>query len=376
MRTSPILALVVAILCAHGASSDNCFTQSGSNIRVNGACTFEKTTILSKTGEFTIDTSAGTEDLKSEGTLKIGDCAMKLKLTVEDREGTLKVNGYSFDLPAVATIKQGIISFVDKKRGTPYELPLCSPSFTKVDEGQKIYVEYSMSSSDLRMLFTGVSLYSNSSKKRSLSTSMKILIGVLIAGIVLGGLALVGFLILRSVSNRKKHAKQSKEEKKPIADKKQALEKALDKPVAEKALDKPVVEKKACVKKAPEKPKAKKIDPIVKQVDETQSFEDIPVIKPKSPPVVQFSKPIPGRKPSVSFSREIDVELTPEYIPRTAKQAVSQRVTRRSVSPAKNTIEEWQARRTAKSDPMIEEMRIEESFPGSEDDGLDTAFSP
>jgi len=44
--------------------------------------------------------------------------------------------------------------------------------------------------------------------------------------------------------------------------------------VAEKALDKPVVEKKAGVKKAPEKPTAKKIDPIIKQVDETQSFEE------------------------------------------------------------------------------------------------------
>jgi len=274
MRTSEILALVVAILCAYGASSDNCFRQSGSNIKVNGACTSEKATILSKTGEFTIDFSGSSGASKEWiGNLDFEGCPMKLQLLRSSTGSTLNVNGYSFDLPAVATIKQGSVVFKDKRGETPISSS-CSPSFTKVDEGQKINVEYSMSSSDLRMLFNGVSLYSNSSKKRSLSTSMKILIGVLIAGIVLGGLALVGFLILRLVSNRKKHAKQSKEEKKPIVDKKQDLEKASDKPVAEKALDKPVVEKKAGVKKAPEKPTAKKIDPIIKQVDETQSFEE------------------------------------------------------------------------------------------------------
>jgi di/tricarboxylate transporter len=71
------------------------------------------------------------------------------------------------------------------------------------------------------------------------------IISVLIFVILLGGLIFGGFLLLRCLSKRQEHVKQSK-------DKEEA---------------------------ATKNPKAKKIAPVVKQADETQSIEEIPIVE-------------------------------------------------------------------------------------------------
>jgi len=132
--------------------------------------------------------------------LHVEGCDMKLEF-FESPSGSsiLSVNDKSIDLPAVATVKEGSVVIKDKKG--QYTLS-CSPLFKNVDEGRTIYMDYSMSSSDLRMLFNGVSLYYNSEKKRSLSTSMKVLLGVLGLIVFLCGSGVVGFFLLRWFSNR------------------------------------------------------------------------------------------------------------------------------------------------------------------------------
>jgi len=300
---------------------------------------------LSKTGEFTIDFSSDVGDVISEGRLHFEGCDMKLEFFKSPSGGSIfEANDDPFSLPAVATIKQGSVVIKDKRGGTPLSSS-CSPSFTKGDEGQKINVAYSMSSSDLRMFFNGVSLYYNSEKKRGLSTPMKILIGVLALIILLCGLGFAGYLLLCWFSKRQEHAKRSKD-KGETATKKQSKEEASR-------------------EEAANKPKTKKSEPIVKQVDETQSVEEIPVVKqnvmPKQstntpiikPGLMPKNSPIPDRKPKVRFSPEVNVEFISADMPRTAKQdvkAIHRRLANRSISPAKNTIEEWQARQKAKSD--------------------------
>jgi len=171
--------------------------------------------------------------------------------------------------------------------------------------------------------------------------------------------------------------KQSKEEvatKKPTVDKKQDAEKKSEKPG---------------VKKVPEKPKAKKTAPILKQVDEIQSFEEIPVVKQDvtrkqatntlsiKPGLMPKNSPIPNRKPKVRFSPEVNAEFMSTDMPSTAKQdvkAVHRRLAKRSTSPANNTTEEWQACQKTKSGSMVEEMRVSEHF--SEEEDLETARSP
>jgi len=388
MRKSAIFAFVVAILCARGAISENCFTQSGGNIKINRACTSGKAKLLSKSGEFTIDFSGDAGDVPSAGRLHFEGCDMELKMGKLFSDTTFKVNDKSIDLPAVATVKEGSVIFKDKQ-GIKYTLPSCSPIFNKVEEGRTIYVDYSMSSPDLRMLFNGVSLYPNSEKKRSLSTSMKVLLGVLGLIVFLCGSGVVGFFLLRWFSKRQERLKQPKDKGETAMKKQSKEEVATKKPTTDKKKDVEKKLEKADVKKVPEKPKAKKTAPILKQVDETQSFEEIPVVKQEvtrkqdtnapsiKPGPMPKNSPIPSRKPKVRFSPEVNVEFISTDMPSTAKQDVKdirRRLSSRSISPANNTTEEWQACQKAKSGSMVEEMRISEHF--SEEEDLETARSP